>query len=121
MVKGGLTFLEGTIRGRDHTELYVCSVRPPQPVATVGIIHGYGDHSGCYREGMERLASTGIEAHAVDLRGHGRSAGRRGHVQRWRDYLDDVAVFLDRVHRLTGASLYGAPPPLFLLGQSHGA
>jgi lysophospholipase len=118
--RGGLTFLDGTIPSRDGTPLYVCSLRPPQPLGVVAVVHGYGDHSGCYRETMERLATAGFETHAVDLRGHGHSGGRRGHVGRWHDYLDDLSAFLERVRRSTGADLTGNPRPLFLLGQSHG-
>src|SRR4029453_12971312 len=76
LTRGGLTHLEGTLTSADGTELFVRSVRPLQPQAVVAIVHGYGDHSGCYLELMERLAAAGFEAHAFDLRGHGRSAGR---------------------------------------------
>ncbi len=119
--RGGLTYLDGTVVSRDGTELFVCSVHPPHPVAVVAVVHGYGDHGGCYREGLERLAAAGFEAQAIDLRGHGRSAGRRGHVGRWRHYLEDLTAFLDRVRRGAGGSLASEPRPLFLLGQSHGA
>src|SRR5438552_19122890 len=33
--------------------------------------------------------AAGFEAHVVDLRGHGRSGGRRGFARRWTDFLDD--------------------------------
>jgi alpha-beta hydrolase superfamily lysophospholipase len=120
-MRGGLTHLEGTLASRDGTSLYVRSVRPPQPLAVVGIVHGYGDHSGCYAEGMEQLAASGFEAQALDLRGHGRSGGRRGHVGRWSDYLDDVEAFLQRLRQAAGGASLSGNRPLFLLGQSHGA
>jgi lysophospholipase len=119
--RGGLTHLEGTLVSRDGTELFVRSVRPLQPQAVVAIIHGYGDHSGCYTELMEYLASAGFEAQAIDLRGHGRSAGRRGFVRQWPEYLDDLRAFLDRLQRSAVGSLGAEPRPLFLIGQSHGA
>jgi lysophospholipase len=120
-MRGSLTHLEGSLTSGDGTELFVRSVRPPQPLAVVGIVHGYGDHSGCYLEGMERLAGSGFEAQAFDLRGHGRSAGRRGHVDRWTDYLDDLAAFLTRLRQAARGAAFGDRQPLFLLGQSHGA
>jgi lysophospholipase len=119
--RGGLTHLEGTLASRDGTELYTCQVRPPQPLAVVGIVHGYGDHSGCYTELMERLAAAGFEAHAVDLRGHGRSTGRRGFARRWTDFLDDLEAFVARLRRAAGGPLHPDGRPLFLVGQSHGA
>src|SRR5438128_12565842 len=104
--RGGLTHLEGTLTSRDGTELYTRSVRPPQPLAVVGIVHGYGDHSGCYTEGMELLAASGLEAQAIDLRGHGRSEGRRGHVAQWADYLKDLEAFLVRLRLAAGAASF---------------
>lgn len=84
--------------------------------ARLAIVHGYGDHSGRYLHFMQWLAVRGIESHALDLRGQGQALGRRGHVTRWEEYLDDVQAFL---------SLLTTPPdrsaaPLFLLGHSHG-
>jgi alpha-beta hydrolase superfamily lysophospholipase len=65
---------------------------------------------------MVWLAARGLECHAVDLRGHGKSAGRRGYVRRWDEYLDDLRAFLDLPElRATPGS-----PPLFVLGHSHG-
>jgi alpha-beta hydrolase superfamily lysophospholipase len=119
--RGGLTHLEGTLASRDGTELYTRLVRPPQPLAVVGIVHGYGDHSGCYVELMERLAAAGFESHAVDFRGHGRSGGRRGFARRWSDFLDDLETFVARLRRAAGGQLHAEAQPLFLLGQSHGA
>src|SRR5947209_7421997 len=120
-MRGGLTHLEGTVTSRDGTSLYVRALRPPQPLAVVGIVHGYGDHSGCYLEGMDLLATSGFEAQAMDLRGHGRSEGRRGHIGSWTDYLDDLEAFLVRLRQAAGGATFAGARPLFLLGQSHGA
>jgi lysophospholipase len=97
--------------------LYFRAVRPAAPWARLAIVHGYGDHSGRYREFMEWLAATGVGCAAVDLRGQGKAAGRSGFVHHWEDYLDDVDAFLE-----SGAvrELGGAETPLFVLGHSHG-
>jgi alpha-beta hydrolase superfamily lysophospholipase len=98
-------------------ELFMRSVLPADgaPVqARLAIVHGYGDHSGRYEPFLQYLAQRGIAGHAVDLRGQGQSSGRRGHVRKWEDYLDDLSAFLSR------AELHG-PGPLFLLAHSHGA
>jgi alpha-beta hydrolase superfamily lysophospholipase len=80
------------------------------------IVHGYGEHSGRYGEFMHWLAGHGVVCEAIDLRGHGLSTGRRVHVRRWDEYLDDLKAFLD-VHLRAAAP---AAPPLFVLGHSHG-
>lgn len=84
------------------------------PSAVLAVVHGYGEHGGRYRGLAEQLAPRGCAVHAYDLRGHGRSGGRRGHLDRFTDYLDDTAVFLDAVR---GEQPGGQP---YLLGHSLG-
>jgi lysophospholipase len=94
--------------------LYRRSAVPAGPAwGRLAIIHGYGDHSGRYEEPMLWWAARGLACHAIDLRGHGRAAGRRGAVSRWEEYLDDVRAFFAWLTEAAG-------PPLFLLGHSHG-
>jgi len=52
---------------------------------------------------------------ALDHRGHGRSEGRRGYVERFSDYLDDLKSFLDIVRDEHGDI------KIFLVGHSMGA
>jgi alpha-beta hydrolase superfamily lysophospholipase len=59
------------------------------------------------------MAAQGIACHAIDLRGQGRSSGRRGFVARWDEYLDDVDQLLASLHSQEKL-------PLFVLGHSHG-
>lgn len=84
------------------------------PVAVLAVVHGYGDHGGRYGYLGEVMAAQGHAVHVYDLRGHGRSAGRRGHIQRFTEYLADTRVFLDAVR----VAHPGAP--LYLLGHSLG-
>lgn len=82
-----------------------------QPIARLAVVHGYGDHAGRYVETMTWLASRGIACDAFDMRGHGRSSGRRAYVQKWDEYLDDLDAFL---------SVIPDAIPRFILGHSHG-
>jgi acylglycerol lipase len=61
------------------------------------LVHGYAEHSGRYEEMATWFAERGCAVHALDLRGHGRSEGVRCHVERFDDFLDDVALLLDAV------------------------
>jgi len=88
---------------------------PDGPDLLVVIVHGFGEHSGRY-EGVGRwLARRGVAVHAFDLRGHGRSPGRRGHADRFERLLDDLEDFL----AFTG-ELHPALPRV-VLGQGGGA
>ena len=91
----------------------------PDPVARVVLVHGYGDHSGRYHEFYRYLADHRIEAHGIDLRGHGRSSGRRGCVTSWDDHLTDLRAAID-LPELCGCGAGNGPLPTFVLGHSHG-
>lgn len=85
-----------------------------QPRAALLIVHGFAEHSGRYEHVGSQLAAAGLAVHAYDQLGHGRSSGRRGHVRRFDDYLDDA----ERMIALVRAEHPGLP--LFLLGHSMG-
>ena len=106
---------EGFFSARDNTRLYWQSVLPDaEPSCFVGVVHGYGDHSGRYRRFIDYLAGEGVGVMAFDYRGHGKADGRRGYCARWEDYVDDLEVFWAR---LRGAA---QGKPTFLLAHSHG-
>ena len=44
------------------------------------VVHGIGEHSVCYDDWAEKFVSQSVGVLTFDLRGHGRSSGRRGHV-----------------------------------------
>ena len=73
------------------------------------LVHGLAEHSGRYERTGRLLADGGIDVTAFDLRGHGGSGDRRGDVERWTDYLDDIAVRLAAVR----AEADGRPVVLF--------
>ena len=64
------------------------------PRAAVLLVHGIAEHSGRYEHVGSALASRGFDTLAFDLRGHGESGGRRGHVDTFDDFLDDVEELL---------------------------
>jgi alpha-beta hydrolase superfamily lysophospholipase len=83
--------------------------------ASVLIIHGLGEQSGRYEHVGEHFARAGIEAFAYDHRGNGGSAGRRGHIDRWSTYHDDLEERLLAVRAASG------PRPVVLYAHSMGA
>lgn len=60
------------------------------PRAAVVLVHGIGEHSGRYDHVGRFLAQRGHDVLAFDNRGHGQSGGRRGHVDHFGQFLDDV-------------------------------
>ena len=95
-------------------ELYRCSWLPDEePAAALAVVHGYGEHGGRYRCLVDAMVPLGYAVHVFDLRGHGRSPGGRGHIERFADYVDDTAVFVDAVaaEQAGRAALPARPQP----------
>jgi acylglycerol lipase len=80
--------------------------------AEVLLTHGLGEHAGRYAHVAAALAARGIRVMAYDLRGHGRSSGRRGDVEKYDDFLDDL--------RAVSAQAPWSGRPVFLFGHSLG-
>lgn len=82
--------------------------------AVVVIVPGFNSHSGYYAWVAEQLVANGLSAYAVDLRGRGKSDGERFYVEKFADYVSDVANLVS----LTKSREPGVP--VFLLGHSAG-
>jgi alpha-beta hydrolase superfamily lysophospholipase len=106
---------DGTLVGVGGLRLSYQGWEPPTPRAALLVVHGLGEHGGRYDGFARHMGSRGFSTFAFDLRGHGRSEGRRGHVPSFETYL----LELDRFRREIEGLVYGRLP-LFLLGHSLG-
>ncbi len=85
---------ENYFQGIRNTKLYYQSWIPDEdPKGVVIISHGYGEHSGRYMNVVNTLVPEGYAVFALDHRGHGKSEGKRCHVNRFTDYMEDLAIF----------------------------
>jgi alpha-beta hydrolase superfamily lysophospholipase len=71
----------------------------PGARVTFAVVHGHGEHSGRYERFARGMAAYEMATYALDLRGHGESAGQRGHVDSWSQWVDDAAAFVSHVER----------------------
>jgi alpha-beta hydrolase superfamily lysophospholipase len=115
MIGAGQHPRHGYVEGVGRLRLHYRAWEVEEPRAGVLMIHGQFEHSRRYQELGEVMAGAGLSTFALDLRGHGASDGRRGHVRRFEILLQDV----DRFRREVEGCL---PPglPLFLMGHSLG-
>jgi acylglycerol lipase len=103
------------LEGIDGLKLFVRSWHPKQSArAVVVIVPGFNSHSGYYAWVGEQFANQGLAVYAVDLRGRGHSDGERFYVQKFADYVADVATVVMHAK----ARDHGLP--MFLLGHSAG-
>ena len=89
---------------------------PGEPKAVVALVHGLAEHSGRYGHVAAALNAAGYTVVAVDVRGHGSSAGWPGEVSGLDDWVADEKALLERAREAAGPDL-----PVFLLGHSLGA
>jgi lysophospholipase len=117
-VSGGLLpppDVSSEFRAAGGVRLHVLSWPVDRPRAIVLLSHGLGEHAGRYAPLARDLAPRGIELHALDHRGHGRSGGVRGHTPRFGRLVGDFDAFARRVMDSAPAGV-----PVFLLAHSLG-
>lgn len=87
---------------------------PPQPVATLFVLHGYYDHMGLYRHVIEWALSKGFAVVSCDLPGHGLSSGERASISDFGLYQQTLVALFGQARELE------LPRPWHLCGQSTG-
>lgn len=78
------------------------------------VVHGLGEHSGCYDDFIRRMTDRGRGVLIYDQHGHGQSPGRRGDAPDFATLVNDIAVALEF------AAKYFAHAEIILLGHSMG-
>ena len=80
----------------------------------VCLVHGLGEHSSRYTHVAQALTEAGYNLLAIDLRGHGRSGGKRGHAPSFEAYMQDIDYLVEDARRRYPGQ------PLFIYGHSLG-
>ena len=107
--------IEDTFEANDGLKLYYQAWIPENPKAIVQIIHGYAEHSSRYGFVVEKLLANGYAVFAHDNRGHGKSEGLRGYVNKFEEFVDDAYKFTKLIQEKHPDF------PIFLLGHSMGS
>lgn len=106
---------EGTFTGVDGAELFYRMIEPlTAPKAAVILVHGHGDHSGGLHNISFGLVQEGYIVYSFDLRGHGKSSGKRGFIKSWDEYRGDLHEFRKLVSKKQPRL------PLYIMGHSMG-
>ena len=80
----------------------------------VCVVHGHGEHGGRYEDLARFLNGLHCAVLAIDLRGHGESEGKRGHVTSYKALMNDLTLLLE------AAAGHHPNLPVFLYGHSMG-
>ena len=105
----------GNITGYGGVRLRYLSWSVPGARAAFQVVHGLGDHAARYDEFAVRAAERGLSTWALDLRGHGRSAGPRVFAEDFATLAADVLAFRTFVRGALRRDV-----PLLLFGHSMG-
>ncbi len=89
-----------------------------RPRALVAIVHGLGEHSGRYAALAAELVNSRFTCVALDLPGHGETAGPRGDIPSWEKLRDQIVPAMFTATR--GLPDQPSEPPIVLLGHSMG-
>jgi acylglycerol lipase len=107
---------EGKFTGHNNCSLYRQAWLPDgAPNAVLVVVHGIAEHSGRYTNLIDYFVPEGYGIYSFDLRGHGKSEGKRSYVERFSYYIDDLKTFCNLV-REENKNL-----KVFLVGHSMGS
>ncbi|GLZ85194.1 hypothetical protein Pres01_12450 [Metapseudomonas resinovorans] len=87
---------------------------PPEPRASLVMLHGYYDHMGLYGHLVDWALGMGFAVIACDLPGHGLSSGTRASIGDFAEYQATLQALLGE------AAALDLPQPWHLAGQSTG-
>jgi len=106
---------EGSFKDSGNRQIYHQAWLPQGKMkAALLVVHGLAEHSGRYLNLVNRFVPLGYAVYGADHPGHGRSAGRRGYVEKFTAYTDTFAEFARMVDG------WQKGKPVFLVGHSMG-
>lgn len=85
-----------------------------KPKANIIITHGFAEHLGRYNYVTKKLNEANFNVLRYDVRGHGKSKGKKGYVDNYNNFINDLDKMVDKINK----EAYGLP--LFMLGHSMG-
>lgn len=82
------------MKAADGHTLFYQTWEKPAATGWVLITHGQGEHSECYHRFVDAFRDDAWNFFAWDMRGHGRSEGKRGYAADFSAYVADYRVIL---------------------------
>jgi alpha-beta hydrolase superfamily lysophospholipase len=116
-------FFEVSMKHTDYVQdisgngpIYIQSWLPSEkPTAIMIVFHGFGEHSSRYGTHFaEFYTSSKIGIFSVDLPGHGKSHGKKGHIANPSELLEIIDLLIKKL------KIEYPKTPLFLYGHSFG-
>ncbi|SVE52414.1 uncharacterized protein METZ01_LOCUS505268, partial [marine metagenome] len=103
-----------TISASDGINLFIRNHSVKNSNKVILLIHGLGEHSGRYLNLIKDFNNNNISVFTIDIRGHGKSEGKRGHSPFYEQLMSDIQCFVQHVINKTSNQKH------FLYGHSMG-
>ena len=109
------TRTEGHFNGYNNADLFYQTWSIPSPRGTLVVTHGMAEHSESYARFAEGMNKRGWNVIAWDCRGHGKSDGKRGYIEDFAWFSEDLKLFTDHLKKISSFK-----KPFFLVAHSMG-
>lgn len=83
--------------------------QPPSPKGAIVITPGFAESIERWTHVADDFCEAGFEVVVYDLRGQGKSQGRRGHIDRFEQFTSDLFAITDHARQRFGFAAQGAP------------
>lgn len=93
------TRTEGHFSGYNNADLFYQTWSIPSPRGTLVVTHGMAEHSESYLRFAEAMNGRSWNVIAWDSRGHGKSDGKRGYVEDFAWFSEDLKLFIDHLKK----------------------
>jgi len=99
-------------KSKDNLQLFTREWKAKNPNAIIFLVHGYAEHVERYAHLAAFLNEHNISLYGIDLRGHGKSEGKRAYIDSFNQFTDDVDSWLKQYSHLE--------LPTYIYGHSMG-
>lgn len=99
----------------DGIKLQGFCAKPEKSICSLIVVHGLGEHSTRYKVFAKKICAANCACYIYDQRGHGNSNGKRGHIENFENYSNDLLNIYDLVYSESEGY------PIFLYGHSMGS
>lgn len=102
------------LKMRDGIELRYKVDVSDSPKAIILINHGFAEHLNRYDYVAAKFSENGYSVYRYDLRGHGKSRSKSGHIDSFNQFISDCDEMVEKIKE------ENKDVPLFMLGHSMG-
>lgn len=105
---------EFRLKSSEGLGIYGADWQVEKPRAIIALVHGVGEHVGRYHHFADYFNKNEIGVVGIDLLGHGKSEGKRGHTASYAALMDQVDLLLNYIAKNYAGQL------IILYGHSGG-